>query len=60
MSLELASGAMAWTDYDFIRDSPEPEREEPVHRTGWETVIFNLDEEEPQADAEDHRGLGDG
>ena len=44
---------MTWTDYDFVRDSPDPDRGQPIHRTGWETVIFDLDEEEPQPDPAD-------
>lgn len=40
---------MDWMDYDFIADAPlEDDLLEPIERTGWEVVIFELDDEEPE------------
>jgi hypothetical protein len=36
-----------WKDYEFIREVPPEAREEfPVELTGWETIIFELMDDE--------------
>jgi hypothetical protein len=41
---------MNWPDYEFIRDIPAPDEvESPLELTGWETVVFQLADDEPAA-----------
>ena len=37
---------MNWSDYDFILDGSDEQPLPPRDLTGWETVVFELDEEE--------------
>ncbi len=41
---------MDWTDFDFVADiPPESEPETLFDRTGWEEVVFELEDEETSA-----------
>ncbi len=38
---------MNWNDCEFIRDTPlAPEAESAIELTGWETIVFELADEE--------------
>ncbi len=38
---------MNWKEYEFIREIPPEAREEPSGElTGWETIIFELTDDE--------------
>ena len=36
---------MDWIDLDFVLASPECDRPASAERTGWETVVFELEDE---------------
>ena len=36
---------MDWIDLDFVLASPDCDRPPPAERTGWETVVFELEDE---------------
>ena len=38
---------MNWSDYEFIREEPpDLEKQAPIVLTGWETIIFEIADEE--------------
>ena len=41
---------MNWSEFEFILDSSDGERASNAELTGWETVIFELDDEESAED----------
>lgn len=41
---------MNWSDYDFILDRSDEQPRVQVELTGWETVVFELDDEESLED----------
>ena len=47
---------MDWRDLDFILSSPDCERTTPVERTGWETVVFELEDDESLPERRDYFG----
>jgi hypothetical protein len=41
----INDAAMDWADYEFIADVPPEEQiEPPPHLTGWEMVVFELED----------------
>lgn len=47
---------MDWRDLDFILSSPDCERPARVERTGWESVVFELEDDERLPERPDYFG----
>jgi hypothetical protein len=48
--LECPRGRMDWRELDFVLLSPDCERTPSPERTGWETVVFELEDDEEWTD----------
>ena len=44
--------AMDWRELDFVLLLPDCERTQPVEGNGWENVVFQLEDDEEDGNAE--------